>query len=90
MPEVGSRAAAERLLGDGAALVDGEVRLKSHRLAGGERVELAVPEAAPSGLEREEVPLRIAYEDDDLLVIDKPAGVVVHPSPGHASGTLVH
>ena len=86
---MGSRAAAERLLGDGAALVDGEVRPKSHRLAGGERVELAVPEAAPSGLEREEVPLRIAYEDDDVLVIDKPAGVVVHPSPGHASGTLV-
>ena len=87
---MGSRAAAERLLGEGAALVDGEVRPKSHRLVGGEHVELTVPEAAPSGLEREEVPLRIAYEDDDVLVIDKPAGVVVHPSPGHASGTLVH
>ncbi len=90
LPEVGSRAAAERLLGEGAALVDGEVRPKSHRLAGGEHVELTVPEASPPGLEREEVPLRIAYEDDDVLVIDKPAGVVVHPSPGHASGTLVH
>ena len=87
---MGSRAAAERLLGEGAALVDGEVRPKSHRLAGGEHIELTVAEAAPSGLEREEVPLRIAYEDDDVLVIDKPAGVVVHPSPGHASGTLVH
>ena len=87
---MGSRAAAERLLGEGAALVDGEARPKSHRLAGGERVEVTVPESAPPGLEREEVPLRIAYEDDDVLVIDKPAGVVVHPSPGHASGTLVH
>ena len=90
MPEVGSRAAAERLLGEGAALVDGEVRPKSHRLEGGEELELTVTEPAARELLREEVPLRIAYEDDAVLVIDKPAGVVVHPSPGHASGTLVH
>jgi 23S rRNA pseudouridine1911/1915/1917 synthase len=87
---VGSRAAAERLLGEGGALVNGEPRPKSHRLEGGEQVELTVREAVAPGLRREEVPLRIAYEDDDLLVVDKPAGVVVHPSPGHASGTLVH
>jgi 23S rRNA pseudouridine1911/1915/1917 synthase len=49
-----------------------------------------VPEATAPRLEHEEVPLRIAYEDDAVLVVDKPAGVVVHPSPGHASGTLVH
>jgi 23S rRNA pseudouridine1911/1915/1917 synthase len=90
MPEIGSRAAAERLLADGAAIVDGERRPKSHRLAGGEQVELTVSERAPAGLEREEVPLRIAWEDEHVLVVDKPAGVVVHPSPGHASGTLVH
>jgi 23S rRNA pseudouridine1911/1915/1917 synthase len=78
------------LLGEGTALVDGALRPKSHRLEGGEELELRVPEEAESRLEREEVPLRIAYEDDDLLVVDKPAGVVVHPSPGHASGTLVH
>jgi 23S rRNA pseudouridine1911/1915/1917 synthase len=91
LPEVGSRAAAERLLEVGAVVVDGEPRQKSHRLEGGEEVELDVPEPATGGvLEREEVPLRIAYEDDHLLVVDKPAGVVVHPSPGHASGTLVH
>jgi len=71
-------------------LVDGELRPKSHRLEGGEELELTVPAPVPGQLEREEVPLRIAYEDDDLLVVDKPAGVVVHPSPGHASGTLVH
>ena len=63
---------------------------KSHRLEGGEQVELTVPEPAPVGLEREDVPLRIAWEDEHVLVVDKPAGVVVHPSPGHASGTLVH
>jgi 23S rRNA pseudouridine1911/1915/1917 synthase len=87
---VGSRAAAERLLEEGDAVVDGERRPKSHRLAGGEQVELTVSEPALTELEREDVPLRIAYEDEHVLVVDKPAGVVVHPSPGHASGTLVH
>jgi 23S rRNA pseudouridine1911/1915/1917 synthase len=85
---VGSRAAAERLFAQGV-LVDGEARAKSHRLAGGEEVEFDAPEPeAP--LQAEEVPLRIAYEDEHLLVVDKPAGVVVHPAPGHATGTLVH
>jgi len=70
--------------------VDGAPRAKSHRLEGGEEVELTVPEQPQAGLEREEVPLRIAWEDDHVLVVDKPAGVVVHPSPGHSSGTLVH
>jgi 23S rRNA pseudouridine1911/1915/1917 synthase len=90
LPEVGSRAAAERLLGEGGVVVDGERRPKSHRLEGGEEVELTVPEPASSALEHEDVPLRIAYEDKHVLVVDKPAGLVVHPSPGHASGTLVH
>ncbi|HSC51887.1 MAG TPA: RluA family pseudouridine synthase [Gaiellaceae bacterium] len=87
---MGSRTAAERLLEDGGATVDGEPRPKSHRLEGGEQVELTVPEPVSSTIEREDVPLRIAHEDEHLLVVDKPAGVVVHPSPGHASGTLVH
>ena len=71
-------------------MVDGRPRPKSHRLEGGEHVELEVPEAPARQLRREEVPLRIAFEDEHLLVVDKPAGVVVHPSPGHESGTLVH
>jgi 23S rRNA pseudouridine1911/1915/1917 synthase len=71
--------------------VDGAHRPKSYRLAGGEQVEVTVPEPSGSApVTREDVPLRIAYEDEHLLVVDKPAGVVVHPSPGHASGTLVH
>ncbi len=90
LPEVGSRGAAERLLDDGAALVDGSKRSKSYRLEGGEEVELEVVESSAPGLEPEDVPLRIAYEDEHVLVVDKPAGIVVHPSPGHASGTLVH
>ena len=63
---------------------------KSHRLTGGERIELELPEETAGELVPEDVPLRIAYEDEHLLVVDKPAGVVVHPAPGHASGTLVH
>jgi 23S rRNA pseudouridine1911/1915/1917 synthase len=79
------------MLEEGTAVVDGRPRPKSHRLEGGEQVELQVPDPGTrSVLEREEVPLRVAYEDDHVLVVDKPAGIVVHPSPGHATGTLVH
>jgi 23S rRNA pseudouridine1911/1915/1917 synthase len=89
-PGIGSRAAAERLLAAGAVLVDGEPRPKSHRLAGGELLDVTLTEAG-AGLRAsaEPVPLRIAYEDEHLLVVDKPAGLVVHPGAGHASGTLV-
>ena len=88
-PEVGSRGLAERLIADGAVLVDGEPRSKSHRLAGGEDVLVELPaDAAP--LVPEEMNLRVAWEDEHLLVVDKPAGVVVHPGAGHDTGTLVH
>ncbi len=70
-------------------LVDGTVRPKSYRLQGGEEVAFDAPEP-PRELEPEELPLRIAYEDQHLLVVDKPAGIVVHPAPGHPTGTLVH
>jgi 23S rRNA pseudouridine1911/1915/1917 synthase len=88
--DVGSRAAAERLLAAGGVLVDGVPRTKSHRLAGGEQLELELPERRETSLAPEDVALRIAHEDDALLIVDKPAGVVVHPSAGHAGGTLVH
>lgn len=88
---VGSRAEAERLVGEGAVLVDGSPRPKSHRLAGGEKLELELPARRVATLEPEPVEgLRIAFEDEHLLVVDKPAGVVVHPSAGHTHGTLVH
>jgi len=90
LPELGSRAAAERALAEGAVQVDGRGRPKSHRLEGGEELTVEVPDAARSELEPEELSLRIAYEDEHLLVVDKPAGLVVHPAPGHATGTLVH
>ena len=88
--EIGSRAAAERLLEEGHVRVDGERRAKSHRLAGGEEVELELPAPTPSELVPEPMELRVPYEDEHLLIVDKPAGIVVHPAPGHAAGTLVH
>jgi len=86
---VGSRAAAERLVAEGTVLVDGHARPKSHRLWGGEEVALEPP-ATPGPLEQEPMELRIAFEDDHLLVVDKPAGLVVHPGAGRSKGTLVH
>jgi 23S rRNA pseudouridine1911/1915/1917 synthase len=88
-PEVGSRGLAERLIAEGAVLVDGEARTKSHRLTGGEDVLVELPaDAAP--LVPEEMDLSVVWEDEHLLVVDKPAGVVVHPGAGHDTGTLVH
>jgi 23S rRNA pseudouridine1911/1915/1917 synthase len=88
IPGVGSRAAAERLLAAGKVLVDGLPRPKSHRLEGGEEVTVDLA-AAPVAPPAPPPDLRIAYEDDHVLVVDKPAGLVVHPAAGHASGTLV-
>jgi 23S rRNA pseudouridine1911/1915/1917 synthase len=85
---VGSRAAAERVIEAGVR-VDGVERAKSWRLQGGEDVQFDPPaESVPP--QREELALSVAYEDEHLLVIDKPAGIVVHPAPGHTRGTLVH
>jgi 23S rRNA pseudouridine1911/1915/1917 synthase len=71
--------------------LDGAVPVKSARLAGGEALEVELPEVEEEGeLQPEAVELRVAYEDEHLLVVDKPAGVVVHPAPGHGHGTLVH
>ena len=87
---VGSRATAERLVREGKVLVDGVPRPKSHRLEGGERVELELAERRASALAPEPLDLRVAFQDEHLLVVDKPPGVVVHPSAGHRRGTLVH
>jgi 23S rRNA pseudouridine1911/1915/1917 synthase len=91
LPQVGSRTGAERLLAERKVLVDGEAYAKSHRLGGGEELALEPLERAGSVLEPESVHgLSVVYEDEHLLVVDKPAGVVVHPSAGHGTGTLVH
>jgi 23S rRNA pseudouridine1911/1915/1917 synthase len=85
-----SRARAQRLLEGGFARVDGVARAKHHQVRPGERVEVDEPPAGAPELVAENVPFTVVYEDDWLLVVDKPAGVVVHPAPGHEHGTLVH
>ena len=87
-PEVESRALAERMIASGLALVDGERRPKSYRLQGGEEITAEILEAAP--LEPENLDIPIVWEDEHLLVVDKPAGIVVHPSGSTRTGTLVH
>ncbi len=89
--QVGSRAEAQRLIDQGRVLVDGQPRAKRHQLADGERLTIRpVASAPPMTLAAEEVPHEVLYEDESLLVVDKPAGVVTHPSKGHESGTLVN
>ena len=90
-PGVGSRAEAARLIAGGHVTVDGRRLSKSHRLSEGERVAYTVVERRESNLEPEAVAdVEVVHDDEHLLVVEKPAGVVVHPSAGHASGTLVH
>ena len=88
LPEVGTRSAAERLVTGGDVLVDGLRRPKSYRLEGGEELEIELPEIVE--MAPEVVLLEVAFEDEHLLVVDKPAGVVVHPAGEHQSGTLAH
>jgi 23S rRNA pseudouridine1911/1915/1917 synthase len=85
---VGSRARAQTLIDAGRVRVDGEVRPKRHLVAPGEAIEIDDRALEPQLVPDERAPFRIAYEDEHLLVVDKPAGVVVHPARGHASGTL--
>jgi 23S rRNA pseudouridine1911/1915/1917 synthase len=88
LPEVGTRTLAERLVSAGAVRVDGERRPKSHRLEGGEELEIELPEGVPPVVEAPS--LHVVHEDEHLLVIDKPAGLVVHPAPGHGGPTVAH
>lgn len=86
-----SRTRWKSLIEEGLVLVDGDVVNKAaHTLTGGERVQATIPPPEPSHIEPEPIPLEIIYEDGHLLVINKPAGMVVHPGPGHPTGTLVH
>jgi 23S rRNA pseudouridine1911/1915/1917 synthase len=85
-----SRSQAQKLIDDGKVLVNGTVEKSSHKTEAGEKIEITVPPPVPTGLLPEAIPVKIIYEDDDLLVIDKPAGLTVHPAPGHPSHTLVN
>jgi 23S rRNA pseudouridine1911/1915/1917 synthase len=86
-----SRAYVQQLIAGGSVQVDGEERRKrTVKVTAGQTIEIAVPEPVPHDIVPQDLPLSIVYEDDDIAVIDKPAGVVVHPAAGHADGTLVN
>ncbi|MCX7839703.1 MAG: RluA family pseudouridine synthase, partial [Anaerolineae bacterium] len=85
-----SRAAVQRLIDDAYVLVDGSARKASYRVRVGETISVRVPPPEPATPRAENIPLDILYEDDDLIVINKPAGMVVHPAAGHRDGTLVN
>lgn len=85
-----SRSAAQRLLSQGAVLLNGQVAEKSARVSAGDTLELTLPEVKPATAQPEDIPLDVVYEDDDVIVINKPKGLVVHPAAGHWDGTLVN
>ncbi|MCC7353788.1 MAG: RluA family pseudouridine synthase, partial [Anaerolineae bacterium] len=79
----------QRLLDGGFITVNGALPKASHQIKAGDYIQVRFPPPVPSTVQPEPIPLRVVYEDSDLLVIDKPAGMVVHPAPGHKAGTLV-
>lgn len=86
-----SRSRIQKLIEDGNVQVNGKVcNSKKATVQPGDRISLEIPEAQPLDLQPENIPLEILYEDDSLIVINKPAGLVVHPSAGHEAGTLVN
>jgi 23S rRNA pseudouridine1911/1915/1917 synthase len=85
-----SRSRWQELIKDGRVLVNGKPRKPNHSLRTGDAVSWDIPPPVPAGLVPENIPLNVLYEDQDLIVLNKPPGIVVHPSPGHSCGTLVH
>jgi 23S rRNA pseudouridine1911/1915/1917 synthase len=85
-----SRSQVQLWIRDGHVTVDGAAVKPNYKLAGGDRVVLVVPEPADADIRPEPIPLDVVYEDGDVIMINKPRGLVVHPAPGHTSGTLVN
>lgn len=85
-----SRSQVVALIAGGHVLLNGEIPRKSEKVGPGDVIDVDVPKPVESTLEPENIPLVIVYQDEDIAVIDKPAGLVVHPAPGHATGTLVN
>ena len=85
-----TRSQATRLIESGEVAVNGRAVSKSYKLAGGEDVAVTLPEPAPVEAVPQDIPLDVVYEDADVIVVNKPSGMVVHPAPGHPDGTLVN
>lgn len=85
-----TRSAAAKAVEDGRVLVNGNAPNKSYKLTGHEQIEFTPEEPAPIDAVPQDIPLDVVYEDDDVIVVNKPSGLVVHPAPGHPDGTLVN
>ena len=85
-----TRSAAAKAIEEGRVLVSGKVPSKSLKLTGNETIEFTPEEPAPIDAVPQDIPLDVVYEDDDVIVVNKPSGLVVHPAPGHPDGTLVN
>ena len=85
-----TRSQAARLIAEGRVRVNGKPAAKSARLSGGETVTVDVPQLRETALPPQDIPLDVVYEDDDVIVVNKPTGLVVHPAPGHPDVTLVN
>lgn len=89
LPEL-TRSAAQRLLEEGRVTSGGAALRKNARVAAGQALDVALPELQPPEVRAQEIPLDVRYEDDDVIVVNKPKGMVVHPAAGHWDGTLVN
>ena len=85
-----TRSAAAKAVEEGRVLVNGKAPSKSLKLTGNETIEFTPEEPAPIDAVPQDIPLTVVYEDDDVIVVNKPSGLVVHPAPGHPDGTLVN
>ena len=85
-----TRSAAQRLLEEGKVISGGKVLAKNYKLTGRETVEVELPEPEPIDVVPQDIPLDVVFEDADVIVVNKPKGLVVHPAPGHPDGTLVN
>ena len=85
-----TRSAAAKAIEEGRVLVNGKAPSKSYKLTGHEQIEFTPEEPAPIDAVPQDIPLDVVYEDDDVIVVNKPSGLVVHPAPGHPDGTLVN
>ena len=85
-----SRSRLQRLISEGLVTLEGRSVRAASRLEPGQRVSVTVPDPSPTHLEPQDIPVEVVYEDSDIVVVDKPAGLTVHPAPGHPDGTLVN
>lgn len=85
-----TRSRIQGLISDGNITVNGKTVKSNYKVRENDRIEILIPNAVPADIPAENIPLNIAYEDDDILIVNKPKGMVVHPAPGHYTGTLVN